>query len=288
MKTSRILQSVGLSVALAGMQAQAASINTGQNPSSPFYADFHSTSVNMFYDWQGTGTGSSANGSGVLSVFNPYTAGNVVTKDVTYDMPGGGHALQSGLGSYVIDATISVVNGVASLSGGTVEVYGNVLPGGGTGDLLLRGSLRTGLGGVAFGYEDYASAGTPTAGKYDLFQFIFDVTGGNPAIVADYMGIGGTGAIILDANFDYTGTTYNGNNGSKATTAMTASGPIPAGSYQGFNGDWARDFSNPLGNGYANTFVPEPAAYPVLGALLASVCVVRGRRKSRGMQAGSN
>ena len=266
-------------------QAGAGLINLGQDVSSPYYADFGASRLNVFYDYTGT-TGPNANGSGSFHVFNTYRNGHVLPTKENYESSsaspgtGSGSGRPNGFndrsfrGSYSIDATISIVNGVVSLAGGTVKVFGNSF-GGATGDLLLQGSLQTGLGGVAFGYVDPSGAATP--GKYDLFQFIFSVTGGKPAIVADYMGLGGTGGIILDANFDALGRQYNGNNGSTSTSKDNVFR-----SYQGFNGDWTRDFSNPLNSGCANTFVPEPTIYPLAGGVMALIGLMAARRNFGG------
>lgn len=292
MKTLRIFLLAGLSVAVAGLNAHAALLNLSKDSGSPYFADFTANSLNVYYTYSGS-TGPNATGSGTFRVFNPYSVGVVVPKGESYESSSASEGTGAGIGrpngfntlgpldsgsffgSYDITATISVLNGVASLSGGTVSVYGDLL-GGGTGNLLLQGSLKTGLGGTAFGYVD--PSGNPTsaqAGKYDLFEFIFDVTGGNSAIVADYMGLGGTGGIILDANFDVTAA-YGGNNGLTTTTLATTHPTI----YQGFNGDWTKNFSNPLNAGVANTFVPEPSAYPLMGGVMAVIVIAVARRKS--------
>lgn len=140
-----------------------------------------------------------------------------------------------------------------SLSGGLLEIRGDI----GNGDeLLLCGSLRPGNAGSAFGFQDPGPGG---AGTHDLFQFTFNVTGGNQAVLSDFLAWGNVGGICLDANFAY--------NGSDTP----------------FMGFWNSDFFSSNHNGVCDVVVPEPRSYAwsVCGA--AAMCAAFWRPRRRGL-----
>lgn len=140
-----------------------------------------------------------------------------------------------------------------SLAGGSLEIRGDI----GNGDeLLLSGTLRSGAGGAAYGYQDPGPSG---AGTHDIFQFTFNVTGGNSAVISDFLALGSVGGINLDANFAYNGT------------------DVP------FMGFWNTDFSSSNNNGVGDVFVPEPASYAswMCGAAVVNAVIFR-RRNERG------
>jgi hypothetical protein len=280
-----------LSAALAGSlvacaQSQAALLGLNPDKTSPVYADFTANNLDVNYVYSGT----SSTGTGTFTVSDPYSSGSLVNEVESYfsssQSPGtlGAYHNTSFNGSYTISANIQNNNGVISLQGGTFTVRGDLIGGAGhSGDVLLQGSLKTGAGGTAFGYVD---PGKPlTAGTYNEFDFLIDLSSltGNAAIVADFLkNVGGTGDIILDANFDYghkvgPQTLFSGNNGSTTTTAATTSS-----TYVGFNGNWNQSFSNPLGAGVSDSFVPEPSAYALAGAVMALLGLASVRRKASG------
>lgn len=143
--------------------------------------------------------------------------------------------------------------------------------GGTSSSVLLSGTLKTGTGGAAFGYEDPGSA------NYNEFDFLINLGSltGNSLIMEDFLqSMGGVGGIIINANFN----SANHNTVISGTT-VNASGA------EAFNGNWDQSFANPLAQGTADTFVPEPAAYPwwaSIAALIACACSVRGAWHFRG------
>ncbi|MBC8001960.1 MAG: hypothetical protein H7X97_05170 [Opitutaceae bacterium] len=301
MKTNQIIGIVAAGAMMVGLDAQASLINTGQNPSSPYYADFGWASglnVNYVYDGDANSDGI---GTGTLYINNPYSSGSPTWKNGVYDTggssPGTGATYASPTpfkGFYTLVAQFSVnhATGSANLTSGTVEVRGNLLtdssnpnPLFASTEVLLTGSLKTGAGGVAFGHQDYTGPGTPSAGSKDEFDFLFTVTGGNSSIVADFFGVNnGRGGIIIDANFDYNpagGFSYNDGIGGGIDGDGNSEATIPtSGAYVGFDGNWNRSFANPLAGAKADTFVPEPAAYSVAGAAMALVGLAISRRRS--------
>jgi len=289
MKTRQFVNVASLCSMLAGVSAQAALINGfGPNSSSPYYSDFEANQLDVNYVY----SGNSASGTGVFTVSNPYLNSSLVTEGDSYTSssksPGTmGAYNQTGFsGDYVLTANISYNNGVATLTGGSFDVYGSLL-GGTASSLLLSGSLVAGAGGSEFGYVDHTA--TRSTGEYNQFQFLINLktVSGNPAIVADFLkNLGGEGGISLNAAFDYTGhtvlqggnpptTVYNYNNGSTATTANLTST-----TYQGFNGLWDQNFANPMAAPVADSFVPEPSFYSVAASLAVLVSLPSFRRKA--------
>ena len=288
MKTKQFLNVAGLCTIMAGFSAQAALLGLQSYQNGPFYSNFENNQLDVNYVYSGTST----SGSGVFTVSDPYQGGSLVTEGESYTSgskaPGTSGAYnQTGFtGSYSLSANISYNNGVATLTGGTFDIYGSLFSGGTPSTLLLQGNLVTGAGGSAFGYVNN-SAGL-TQGKYDEFDFLINLKSitGNAAIVSDFLKyIGGDGGIILNSVFDATGhtaivggkptTVYNYNNGSTATSANLTST-----NYQGFDGLWNQNFANEAGQGYANTFVPEPARFSAMASLAAAAAgLVFGRRR---------
>lgn len=217
----------------------------GQDKTSPYYADFTANMLSVTNTWNsGTKTATFHAGNSVSAVESYFTGSQAPGTHTTKN--------QSFNGFYTLDATIQQVGSSWNLVGGTFTVKGDLM-GGQTTELLLQGSLNTGLGGQAFGYGNPGQGTSP--GPYNIFQFLYTVTGGNCTIMADYQGLNnGAGGISLDAFF--------------------------ANTIQGFNGDFGRNFSNPAGNGVADTFVPEPAAYAWAGALIGIIGMVVTRRNS--------
>ena len=287
MKTKQFLNVAGLCTIMAGFSAQAALLGLQSYQNGPFYSNFENNQLDVNYVYSGTST----SGSGVFTVSDPYQGGSLVTEGESYTSgskaPGTSGAYnQTGFtGSYSLTANISYNNGAATLTGGTFDIYGSLFSGGTPSTLLLQGNLVTGAGGSAFGYVNN-SAGL-TQGKYDEFDFLINLKSitGNAAIVSDFLKyIGGDGGIILNSVFDATGhtaivggkptTVYNYNNGSTATSANLTST-----NYQGFDGLWNQNFANEAGQGYANTFVPEPARFSAMASLAAAAGLVFGRRR---------
>jgi hypothetical protein len=252
MKTTRFFSLVVLCSAAMASPTRAALMGLTKNVSSPYYADF------------------TANGLSVSSTYNAssqtatFHAANSISQVESYTS----HPLSPGTlgaynnagfnGFYSIDATIQKIGSVWNLTGGTVTVKGNLM-GGTTSDMLLQGSLKTGVSGVggAFGFQDFGLTPDASHPFYDIFEFRFTPTSGNAAILADFFGANnGQAAIILDANFNY------------ANPALF------------FNGDWAHPFSSGTANGVADSFVPEPSAYPLTAASAALLGLLFVRRKS--------
>ena len=157
-----------------------------------------------------------------------YTPGSNIFSVVglTTDYVGGSAPLVY-WGSYSLTAFI---NESGFLNFGYLTISGDI----GNGmETLLSGTLKTGLGGTAFGFQD------PPGG--DIFEFLFTVTGGDPVIVTDFGGLGsGNHGVILNAFFENGGTP--------------------------FNGSWTGFFRNDGHSGVSDTFaqVPEPAVLSLL------------------------
>src|SRR5215469_2780444 len=218
MKASIFLFAMGFALTGASLTSQAALLVTGQNPSSPYYADFNSSGLSVSYNYNTT--------SGI----GTFTASDSGSKEAyTSGLSSAGtHGVYTSTGfsgSYSLTATVQDISGNWEVTGGSVTLDGNLFfPGNNshTGDLLLSANLKTGLNTIGYG-----ASGTKE------FDFLFTVTGGNSSILADFFGANqGQGAIILNTG------AYN---------------PVPGNSYT----DLAHSFSN-TGAGTADTFVPEP------------------------------
>ena len=150
-------------------------------------------------------------------------------------------------GNYSLTATITHAG---ILTGGTLTIAGDI---GGGQETLLTGLLNPGASGVAFGFQDPVA--TPPR---NLFEFLFTVTGGNPAVVTDYGGLGAPNReIIVNAFFQNGGTPFNG--------TWTSS----------FSNDGFSGVSDNVGTFFA---VPEPASASLL--LLAGATWLALARRS--------
>lgn len=243
MRLPIFLRAVVFVVAGIGLSSQAALLVTGQNPSSPYYSDFTSTSLGISYVYSGTAN----SGTGT------FTATNSGSKEAYIDhslSPGtkGAYSTETPFtGSYVLSVTIqNEGGGNFEVTGGTITVDGNLFfPGNNshTTDVLLTANLKTGVNTVGFG-----NSGTKE------FDFLFTVSGGNSQIVEDFFGVNhGQGAVIIQAG------AYN-----------------PVDPYTSL----AASFNN-TGAGTADTFVPEPAAYAWAASAAAFLGIAFVRRQSR-------
>jgi hypothetical protein len=256
-----------------GISTHAALLNLGEYQNGPFYSNFASSGLDVNYVY----TGNSSSGTGVFTVSDPESNNNIVSKSGAYtsgaDAPGthGAYNATPYTGSYSLTADISWNGSVARLTGGTFAVDGTLM-GGTASSVLLSGSLETGVGGAAFGFENPGSA------NFNEFDFLINLGSltGNSEILQDFLqSMGGTGGIIINANFNSAN-----HNSTIGGTTVNASGA------EAFNGNWDQSFANPEAAGTADSFVPEPAAYP-FGASIAALaacagCARRARRQSVG------
>jgi hypothetical protein len=245
MKTTRILQLGVVSLTLSHLPAQAGFIPTGQDPSSPYYADFTSSGLSISYIFAG-GVGTfTAKTTTVPSASGAYTSGPL--------SPGthGADDATGFVGSYSLTAKIQDIGGLWEVTSGSFVIDG-ALPGvsTGSGDLLLSGNLKTGAGTI--GYSDTGTKNPTT------FDFLYTVSGGNSTILKDFFGANtGQGGIIFNTGALNVLPTENNGNGYT---------------------DLAHNFAN-LGSGQGDTFVPEPAAYPLAASVLAFLGFSLARRK---------
>jgi hypothetical protein len=237
MKKLQILQAFTVGAGMLAFQSQGALLITGQNPSSPYYADFSSSQLSISYTYSGGVGVFTATGTG-----DAYTSGSL--------SPGthGAYNATGFTGSYSLTADIADVSGNWEVTGGSVTIDGALAGNGSSSDLLLSAQLKTGLN--TFGY---GATGTKE------FDFLFTVTGGNSSILADFFGPNtGQGAIIFGTG------AYKGG--------------------EAYNGDLTHGFAN-TGEGTADTFVPEPAAYPLAAAVAALLGAVLAGRIQPGTSA---
>jgi hypothetical protein len=171
------------------------------------------------------------------------------------------YGVDSDLLNFNSDATTTLtatINNAGVLTGGTITITGDI----GNGlETLLTGNLIPGVSGTAFGFADYSSDPSYLNGGDDYFQFLFRITGGDPAILENDFSGQIEGGVNLDAWF------------------QSQENDTP------FDGTWTSDFNNSAnhedGEGEAYVFlVPEPS--PIL--LVLAGCVLyaaanRGRRK---------
>jgi len=243
MKKERILQLAVLSSAMTGLSAQAALLPISPNPSSPYYADFTSSELNVTYSY----SGNSSSGTGTFiaeteSAPTP-TANNAFTANSL--AAGTGAFSESGFeGYYTLNATIQNNNGVYTVTSGSVDVYGQLsdISGSTSTTLLLAANLDTGAGSIG-----YLSPGDPGYSKSSTqFDFLF----GPPL---------GTSSSKILADFDF-------RQGGIVLTTGTLN-PVVNGAigYAGLDDP----FQNESNAGQANTFVPEPVAYPLAASIMA-------------------
>src|SRR5581483_3297894 len=226
------MKSYGLFSCLAGLSVLAASpLVAADLPLSPSTPDFTGSFVGVTYN----SSTMALQASGLTSDYE------------------GGSGPWMDFGPYTLTATIT---SAGILTGGTLTIDGAV----GSGpdpDTLLTASLVTGASGTAFGYGD---------GGNQIFQFKFQVSGGEAPIVNDFGGLGALGGIILDAKF----------NGS--------SGDHP------FTGSWTGSFDSSMTqNGTMDSFsvsaTPEPSSLALL-ALAGIGCVVAARCRRQRIGSG--
>ena len=259
MKKQRILQLAVLCSAMSGLSTQAALLNTGQNSISPYYADFSMASgLSVGYNATTkvfTATGSNlAYTSGYDSAGTGFAATGVSIVDAQTGIKHGefdGTGISSG--SYTLSANIGYDSALSQweVTGGTITINGYLqgvtgTASTGTSELLLSANLKTGANTLGYG----ASGST-------IFDFLFTVSGGDPAILKDFFGINnGQGAVIINAG-GYDTNPLNVNNPGPGTTA--------------FQGNFNSSFNNygHTTSATEDTFVPEPAAYPLAASVFA-------------------
>lgn len=196
MKNARLWSFLGVCPAVLCLQAHAALLPISLPSSSPAYADFDTTGLNLNYSYNsvsGVGTFSITNATGV-SKGESYTSSS--------GSPGTRGAYNSSPfnGMYSLTATVQDIGGQWQVTGGSFSIEGTLL-GGSTNTTLLTGTLKKGAGN--FGY------GTSGTGAQNAFDFLFTTgSSGSAAILADFFGAGtGEGDIIFTgaAQNDYTG-----------------------------------------------------------------------------------
>jgi hypothetical protein len=245
-KTKKFLRMVGVCAVMAGFSARAAiqEFTVYQNPSSPEYADFAAQSLNVNYSYSG-GTGT-------------FTAVSQTEPTASMSYQAGSQAAGTGgayvtskqfTGYYSLSATIQDVSGNWEVTGGTLDVYGNLLtgqtvPSGQTGDLLLSVNLMNGLNTI--------NAGVGTGSKEFDFR-LGSVTGGSSAIMQDFLGVA-NGSGYIDLN---------------------------VGTYAQAFTDLSHNFSGLSGKGFADTFVPEPSLYAGVSSFMALIGFISASRKNR-------
>ena len=242
MKKERILQAFCLCAGMAGVQSQAALLTLTLPSGSPYYADFGVASgLSVVYTLESSTTGQFV-----------ATGSNLEYTD-SKDSPGTGNGTTGAYdaygfsGNYTLTANlVKEANGLWDVSSGTIAIDGNLL-GNGSSDILLTANLKTGDNNIGYG----------SASGSTLFYFNFTVSGGESVIEKDFFGVGtGQGGVIINAG------AY-----------------LPPDNYTGF----ASSFSNVGETTHAteDTFVPEPAAYPMAASIMAFLgfAGVAARRK---------
>lgn len=190
-----------------------------------------------------------------------FTSVSYTTNDGLFQAIGYTTSYENGSVTVVDSGTNSLTATITSagiLTSGALTIQGDI----GSGvETLLTGTLSTGPSGPggAFGYND---AGYDN-GVGNIFEFLFTVTNGVPAIVSDFGGLGATGGVILNAYFENGGTA--------------------------FDGTWMNDFSNDGVSGVSDTFlltIPEPSSLLLVlfGGALCAVAL-RATANSRAVPA---
>ena len=238
MKCARILSLLGFCSVFLCLNSLGALLGLNPNSSSPYYSDFNTSGLKVNYNYDspsGIGTFTVNNNSGI-SKPDQYTSH--ASSPGTGGVINGNNGPFAFSGFYSLTATVKNINNEWQVTGGSFSVQGTLF-GGSTTDLLLTGTLKTGAG--SFGWT------TQSANEFD---FLFNTSGGNSAILADFFGAGsGAGAIEL-------------HQGTGTYSTLTAS--------------WIN-----TGAGIADTFVPEPVFYPFAAAGMAMFGLVLVSRKPR-------
>lgn len=237
MKYARFLPLLGLASVFLSAEARGALLNgVGQNPASPYYADFATKGLDVRYSFSGgTGTISVSNHLGGAKSGEGYTS-----KELSPGTQGNGHpgVATAFTGYYFLTATVTQVAGQWQVASGNFSIDGSLF-GGNNQDLLLTGTLKTGA--QTFGFDS----------SLKELEFLFTTgSSGNSSILADFFGAGaGNGAILL-------------NWGSAAIPGFS------------LTSNWQN-----TGDGFADTFVPEPVFYPFAAVGTAMFGLVLARRK---------
>lgn len=145
-------------------------------------------------------------------------------------------------GTWTLNATIT---DAGELTGGSLEIYAAITDE--TPELVLSGDLFTGFSGPggAFGFGDAPA-------EYEIFEFLFNITGGS--LAGEYGD--NYGGVILTANFQ------------PGDTA--------------FAGGWTSDFNSSSGLAVADTVtaVPEPSSAALIFLGLLASAASRNRAKA--------
>jgi len=190
MKKTRILQAGALCGAMVGFQAHGALLGINPPSTSPYYADFFTPGLDVFYNTANSG----ATGTFTAETFSVPNNGNIFTTGSTQ---AGNKVSSTFSGSFLLTASIAfnTHDNQYEVTSGTVTIDG-ALPGvtSGTGNLLLTANLKTGIN--SFGW------GTKAQNEFD---FLFTPTSGASSILADFFGTSGAGGIEVHEG---TSTTY--------------------------------------------------------------------------------
>jgi len=200
-KIVRVLTVIGLFSLLANTQSKGtllAPVPVSTEPEGG--ADFAVGSLDLSYS------------SGTFQVTAQPTGPEQSILAYNYGLPVGEGPDAGGFyGDFSLTATIT---SAGTLTAGSFTLNGDLGLGNNYETPLLMGTLITGANGVAFGSS---SASDIAENGFTYFEFPFEVTGGDPTIVANFGGPGSTQAdILLSAYFDPTqgDTAFTGNWGS--------------------------------------------------------------------------
>ncbi len=241
----------------------------------PKYPDVYSTNT-INYDYTaitcynstgGTGAcGTGGGGPGGYKLSNGVDTGSgvftVAGTPLTIDMESGGPAALSitGTRSYSLTANFSTVGGVTSFASGSLGVTGTVAGFGSTNILTATLADTTEAVG-AFGFAG--------SNAYGLFEFTFNVTGGELFALGYDMG----GVIVNTSSL------CNGLLGSGSYTGGVCNSLYSSGTWDNTTGQkfMTKDFSASM-NTSADTYVPVPAAVWLFGSGLLGLLGFARRR----------
>ena len=205
MRIARVLALIGVFSLWAISQSKAVTLNLAETPGG---ANFDASSLGVSYS-SDTFQAINENGANGLVLSFDYNSQDTVW-------------LQ---GDFTLTANIT---SAGVLNSGSFTINGDFGLGNGYETPLLTGDLKTGADGLAFGSKlvDANNA---------IFEFPFEVTGGNSTIVADFGGIGSLqGAVIIHATFDpgvgdtaFAGTWGSGFNGLASQDAVADTAVVP-------------------------------------------------------------